>query len=148
DEYNDWTFFLGSGGANWGILRGPPIDLNTWTHVAATYDGTTARLYIDGQLAASAPLSYSPNTVSPLRIAAGNTEGNPDFFVPGRVDEAAVYPSVLSASRIKAHYDAAKGSSTTETVLINDWCQQFTSGAPDDLTFGPDGALYMQAGQG
>jgi len=40
------------------------------------------------------------------------------------------------------------GASATETVLINDWCQQFPSHSVGDLRFGPDGALYATGGEG
>jgi glucose/arabinose dehydrogenase len=37
----------------------------------------------------------------------------------------------------------------SEKVLIKDnWCQQFPSHSNDDLRFGPDGALYLTAGDG
>jgi len=35
-----------------------------------------------------------------------------------------------------------------ETVLIEDWCQQFPSHSIGDLGFGSDGALYVSAGDG
>jgi uncharacterized repeat protein (TIGR01451 family) len=36
----------------------------------------------------------------------------------------------------------------TETVLINNWCQQFPSHSMGTLFFGLDGALYVSAGEG
>ena len=33
-----------------------------WFHVAATYDGTTAKFYKDGNLAANGPLTFGPTT--------------------------------------------------------------------------------------
>ena len=40
------------------------------------------------------------------------------------------------------------GGSSTEQVLINDWCQQFPSHSVGDLRFGTDGALYATGGEG
>ncbi len=36
----------------------------------------------------------------------------------------------------------------SEQVLVEDWCQQFTSHSIAELGFGPDGALYASAGEG
>ena len=40
------------------------------------------------------------------------------------------------------------GTSSTEQVLVNDWCQQFPSHSVGDLHFGADGALYASGGEG
>jgi hypothetical protein len=82
------------------------VTLNQWTHVVGTYDGTTARLYVNGALVASTGAGLTQNTQRPLRIASGTTETTPQFFLPGRVDEVAVYASALAAARVQAHYDA------------------------------------------
>jgi glucose/arabinose dehydrogenase len=48
-------------------------------------------------------------------------------------------------SRLQAAGNVMTGS---EQVLINDWCQQFSSHAIGTLLFGADGALYASAGDG
>ena len=104
-DANTWQLWLGTGGA-FAKLIGPAVTLNAWTHLVATYDGTTARLYVNGALAASANLTYSPNTTRPLRIGGGKTETVSDYEFPGRLDEIAVYATALNATRILAHYQA------------------------------------------
>lgn len=49
-------------------------------------------------------------------------------------------------SRIRI--DPATGAFEGEDVLLHGWCQQFTSHSTGDLEFGPDGYLYVSAGEG
>jgi glucose/arabinose dehydrogenase len=149
-DNDTWQFWLGGGAAGFAKVVGPAVQLNRWTHLVGTYNGTTARLYVDGLQAAEAPLAYVQNAARPLRIAAGATETTPRYLFPGRVDEVAVYGTALAASRVYAHYESGTGAPplATETVLINDWCQQYPSESTGDLEFGPDGALYASAGVG
>ena len=110
---NHWQFWLGTG-SGWYILYGPAVTLNTWTDIAASYDGTTAKLYINGSLAASGtPTSYVPNPASPLRIGAGTTEGPAALYLPGSIDETAIYPTALTPTRIQTHYQTAIPPETT-----------------------------------
>ena len=48
-------------------------------------------------------------------------------------------------SRLQANGNAMVGN---EQVLVNGWCQQFTSHSIGALGFGADGALYASAGEG
>ena len=79
--------------------------------MVATYDGATMRPYVNGILAGSQAAGYLQNALRPrpLHIASGNTDGAANYFLPGHVDEAAVYASALSAARVSAHYAAGSG---------------------------------------
>ena len=73
-----------------------------WHHVVATYDGSDIRLYNNGTLLGSptaAPGSLTGN--SPIVIANGINAG----WI-GQIDEVAYYNTVLSGTRIAAHYAA------------------------------------------
>ncbi|MFN2616190.1 MAG: LamG-like jellyroll fold domain-containing protein [Thermoleophilaceae bacterium] len=79
-------------------------------HVVGTYDGSTARLYINGAQVNSMALTGAVGSTSNgLNIASWNGTAE---FLKGTVDEVSVYPATLSAARVKAHYDAGTGSGT------------------------------------
>lgn len=52
--------------------------------------------------------------------------------------------------RLTANGDEAvkSGGQEVQNVLVEDWCQQFTSHSVGDLQFGPDGYLYASGGEG
>ncbi|MGH3133820.1 MAG: LamG-like jellyroll fold domain-containing protein, partial [Gaiellaceae bacterium] len=113
-----WQFWVGSG-PYWTQLYGPAVQLNTWTHLVGTYDGSTARFYVNGAPVYSTATAFAANTQRALRIGAGRTESTPGFHFAGRVDEAAVYASVLSATQVDAHYDdASSGGSGGSAVSV------------------------------
>ena len=92
-----------------------PINNTAWMHIAATYDGTTIRLYINGvQEGASlaGPAAIATNTL-PLGLGAQPSSPAASFF-QGLIDEARVYATALPASEIAelagSGCDAAGGS--------------------------------------
>jgi hypothetical protein len=92
----------------------PAIDTN-WHHIVATYNNATARVYIDGVLRASTDsnLQLKANT-QPLLI--GRTTDNLRIF-GGILDEVAVYPTALSATRIQAHYQKGTAADPVPPVV-------------------------------
>jgi len=42
--------FINTGGGDRDSWGGAALPLNAWTHLAATYDGTNLRLYVNGTL--------------------------------------------------------------------------------------------------
>ena len=84
------------------------LSTNAWSHMAASFDGVTLRLYINGVLVGNRTRSGSIATSnSPLRIG-GNTLG--DEYFAGRIDEVRIYGRVLSATEIQADMEASIGS--------------------------------------
>src|SRR5262249_14584711 len=103
-------------------LAGPSaLPLNTWSHLAGTYDGSTLRLYVNGaQVASKAYTGTIATSTGPLRIG-GNSIWN-EYFT-GRIDEVRIYNRVLTATEIQADMTAPVGGTpppdtTPPTVAI------------------------------
>ena len=70
-----------------------------WQHLAATYDGTTARFYIDGVMVASRTVSGGVGTSNIWRIGAyGSVAGG---FFDGLIDNVRIYSRALSDAEVQ-----------------------------------------------
>jgi hypothetical protein len=100
---NKFRFAVSTNGTFGGMVNvDAPSTFSTGTvyYVVGTYDGTTARLYVNKVEAASAPVaSMGSNTSSNLAVC--------EFANGPTIDEVAVYSTALSPTRISARYDAA-----------------------------------------
>jgi hypothetical protein len=79
--------------------------MGTWTHIAGTYDGAAARLYVNGVEAASKPLTGAVAADTTPVILGGNgndASGVPTELFPGRIDELMLYARALGPSEIAA----------------------------------------------
>ena len=115
-----WQFWTGTGqSTGWDVIQGPTVRTGAWSYLAATYDGTTKRFYVNGVEVGSNTTAFGPNDEKVLRIGAGATDdptGN--FFFEGSVDEAAVYGKVLTPEQILIHYAVGAKPSSAPTLSI------------------------------
>jgi hypothetical protein len=120
------------------------------THsLAATYDGTTSRIYVDGALVASVSDATSLPTISSgsafsLHIGGENLRPSVGgFWQPfyGVIDEVAIYGSALSAAEIAALHTTADtgGGDAAGTVPTSDGAGGTSWEYP---TVGVDAARY------
>ena len=93
---------------------GASLPLNTWSHLAVTYDGSSLRLYVNGDQVGSAAVSGSiPASSGPLRIGGNAIWG--EWFA-GRIDDARVYNRALTGTEIKSDMGTpVSGNSTPPT---------------------------------
>jgi hypothetical protein len=83
------------------------LPVNTWTHLAATFDRTTVRLYVNGaQVASQAQTTLLTTSTATLQIG-GDVYG--ENFA-GRIDEVRIYNRALSAAEIQGDMITAVGS--------------------------------------
>jgi hypothetical protein len=96
------------GSTDRGIGASAVLPLNTWTHLAGTYDGTKISLYVNGVLAGSLSVSGSIfSTSDPLRIG-GDWSG--EMFT-GIIDDVRVYNTAQSLAQIQSDMNASVGNS-------------------------------------
>jgi hypothetical protein len=85
------------------FLNAPnPVVPMTWTHIAVTYDGAMASLYVDGAVVHSLPISgtFGPDTTPLVLGGNGNQQDVTERF-PGRIDEIVLYNRALDPAEIR-----------------------------------------------
>jgi hypothetical protein len=131
-----WQALIGNGSAGTaGFISAtssdPPIALNdpslesetaTIYYLAATFDGSTLLLYVNGQESGKAnPATYMPNSTKPLWIGAGapyvplrpqpvGQASSPLFAFVGAIQDVAIYNDALTFDVILKHYNNGNGS--------------------------------------
>ncbi len=86
---------------------GSAITVNTWTHLAATYDATTIRLYVNGvQRATAARTNALAASAGALRLGGNSIWG--EWFA-GRIDDVRIYDKALTAAQITTDMNAPVG---------------------------------------
>lgn len=93
-----------------GIVNG------AWHHIAATFDGTTAKLFVDGALVGSA--AWAPiNPDTEIRIGA--MLGVTDAF-PGAYAHLAIHSEALTDGEIQGLYNAGSWTRATSKIIPRD----------------------------
>ncbi len=98
---------VGKAGLNHPVTGATTLSTTDWVHVAATYDGTTWRLYVNGALdATSAVGAFLPraDSIQHFGIAtAMDSAGARQGFLNASVDEVRVWNRALAQAEIQAN---------------------------------------------
>ena len=102
------------------VDTGYDLPLNTWTHLALTYDESarTVMLYADGNLVSSITHTGAgeliPHTVTPTTnpVTIGGRPDISDIF-KGQIDEVRIWDDIRTAQEIRTNYDQQLAGSET-----------------------------------
>ena len=84
------------------------LPINTWTHLAATFDGATLRFYVNGALIqARAASGRVQATAGALRLGGNSVWGE---YFGGVIDEVRIYSRALPAAEIARDMNAPVSS--------------------------------------
>jgi fibronectin type 3 domain-containing protein len=131
--YKDTDIYFLEGGSNGGQsapaaggtfvtngnvpMRGSSaLPVSTWTHLAATYDGKTLLLYVNGVVVAQQKISDSlTSSTNPLQIGGDPTFGQ---YFQGNIDEVRVYNVALTQGQIQTDMTGAVQAADTQAPSI------------------------------
>jgi hypothetical protein len=114
-------FFLTGSGQGHQIFGQTHLQPNTQYFLAATYDGATAKIYLNGNkentISVSGALYYPGSGVFGLGVARKYSAQSANFF--GTETGVEIYDSALTASQIYAVYLAGPGGALDPTVIFH-----------------------------
>lgn len=120
-------------GGNHPVSGRTRIPLGEWHHVAASYDGKSWRLYVDGVLDAESAANAEPRKDSIQHFGIGsafNSQGVAAGFFQGAIDEVRVWGRARSAAELTAGmYERV----TAGEGLVGRWALDEGDGAADTV---------------
>ena len=118
-----FAFYAWTSGGFAGVASVTSPAINTWYHVAGTYDSSTSTLaiYVNGVLESSVPLS---GTLSPashdLNFGRDPANlGDPGRYWNGFIDEVELFSRALNADEIKGIYQAGSAGKCKSNATIS-----------------------------
>ena len=138
----NWSYWAGNNGppGAWNALNGPAVPLNTWQHVAVTYDSATLtrKMFIDGAEVLTANLGVSPNALRDIHIGSGQDNGL-NFYWNGLIDDVGFWDEALEQVEIASVMNNGIGGGVADPNL--------SARGSYNLTFdGVDGSFSIPIG--
>jgi hypothetical protein len=100
------TFAIPGGARPQSVRSSRAIPAGRWTHVAASFDGTRAVLYLDGARDAEAPLAAFAASRGPVFLGArpqpGGKRAQLGSFLDGHLDDVRLYRGALPDQELRA----------------------------------------------
>lgn len=130
-----------------GYLDSKPIVMKEkWTHVAATYDGSIAKIYIDGVLdTTKTGMGSVIDTEHDLWVGIDRDGSTPNYGFKGSLDEVRLWNRVLSQTEINENkhlsLSPANDANAYKGLLLNIPFSQGDSFSTADVTVVPNTPL-------
>ncbi len=161
DHTRSYCLFFTGGNLTLTLNNGSPVFFSTgtvpagiWTHVAASYDGSTVRLYINGILDSSTP--YSGGVGTPLvgtSLGIGVDLGTDyiDNYFAGLIDNVRLWNYGRSGNEIRSSMFTVTDAASSYPKPVAEWRLDGDTvdyantfgydGIPHNITYSNDGAM-------
>ena len=111
-------FEMTTGDGIFAVTANNVLSTNVWQHVAATYDGSSMKIYVNGSQVASNAASGTINAVAADLVIGKNIFNDTSF--PGQIDEVELFNSALTGMDINGIYSASMaGKCHTSTLQLS-----------------------------
>ena len=114
--------------------------LNQWNHVAATYDGTTKRVFVNGVEIGNQGVSGSISTAGTSNAYIGSASGLSEFF-SGKIDEVRIWSKAKSSVDIINEMNVELIGDETDLISYYNFNDGTNSTTVSDLTGNNHGSL-------
>lgn len=95
-----------------GLVSSIPLPLNQWVHLAATFDGTVARMYMDGVLVGQGPFNGPNQTIVRTNAFVGRSNWG-DPLADADIDNLRIWNRSLSVGEVQEAADAVFPAGTS-----------------------------------
>ena len=115
----NWVHYPGGANGNTVVSS---VNLNEWNHFACVRENSTMKLYKNGSLVGSDPITYANTSFGTgERIVIGKRTSVGDLPLNGKVDQFRVFDKALSSSEVTTLYgETAASTSKSVTDIFND----------------------------
>ncbi|WP_308367899.1 MULTISPECIES: LamG-like jellyroll fold domain-containing protein [unclassified Microbulbifer] len=141
--YRDGQIFSWLG--NSGTYSSTRLTVDTWYHIALTYDATTStvRMYLNGELEAetlkNAEASYGDIVLGPNKLLSGD-------WLEGALDETRVWTDARSQEQIRQHMNLAVSPSEPNLLFYYNYDQDNSDTLTDRTANYYNATLYNSPG--
>jgi hypothetical protein len=116
------------------------VPLNSWTHLATTYDGAALRLFVNGvQVRSVSRTGAIVSTTNPLRLGGNSVWG--EYFA-GRIDDVRIYNRALTSGEIQLDMGTpVPPPGPPRLIITTPTAGSTVSGPTVSVTYAPAGPL-------
>jgi len=124
----DRRFLFGNtwgGGGQGGTVSLTQVQSSDWYFLVGTYDGENARLYVNGQLEATDPMTWTIDSTKPVQIGRFEGSINPPHWTSsfhGAIDDVRIFDRAITDSEVTSLYLIPEPSSASLTAIFGILC--------------------------
>ena len=132
------NFNIGNG--SWHEISTPAnsVQLNSWHHIATTYDGTAMKIFVDGEIAVQSNMTVTIGNANNSNLFIGESPGFPGRVFNGKIDEVRIWNVARTQTQIQSTMNTVLTSeyySTPDSGLVGYWrLDEGTGQTAEDLS--------------